>query len=162
MFDERTIGRRELAVLLVVTGLILAVVLAAILWSGKTDRQGEAGVKRDPAEEAARAEIDQIYQEELAAAKAAALAEEAAREAVLNTTTELLNNSEDLPPTPAEDPTPEAISVPDLPVADSIPQEAATPAPDAVGDLGAAQTKDGQTVDLQAIIDSLRAKRAKR
>ena len=117
-----------------------------------------------PEKEAARAKVDQIYEEELAAARAAALANEAGRQAELNATGELLNSIESSPPLPIPGVPPEAQAVPPGPFADPAlrPSDAPIQAPDPNVPPGSVRTKDGQIVDVEAMINSVRAAGSKR
>lgn len=157
MFDDhqqRTVGRRELAAILVAAVAAMAVAVTALLVpSGFEPSPGS-----NPAEDAARQEINQIYQEELAAAEAAAVAKEEARQAELNATEEALSSLSNSSASTADKLPPEAEAQLVLPPAAAAPVPTGTPAraPDPATRAGWVRTKDGQMVNMQAIIDSVR------
>ncbi len=159
MFDDRTVGRKELAGILLIAGVIVALVITALVQS----YDPQAPSKSNPAEGAARQVVDQIYQEELATAKAAALLKAEARQAEVNATEELLNSFENTSPSLAEGLPPKAeAETADPPVATRLtPSSAPTQAPDLSVTASSVRAEDGQTVNVENIIKSVRDAGAK-
>jgi hypothetical protein len=157
--QQRTVGRKELAIISVVAAAIVALAVTALLMSSDAAPTSAS----NPAQDAARAEVNRIYEEEVAAAEAAALAREAARQAELNAAEEALNSLENTSASSSAD-LPPAPEVPPSNTQTAAPAQPGAPAPAPDPDLrpGWVRTKDGEAVNMQAIIESVRAQGTKR
>ncbi len=152
---ERKFGLRELATIL----LVAAAIAAAVYMVGPRAAPSPGS---NAAEEAARAQVEKIYQEELAAAKLLAMEQEAARQADLNATEEFLNSVGNPPPAPANDTVAEAEGRSELPAATEVIADSTFNTASDPSNPGGSATTDGQTVNVQALIDSVKAPGAKR
>lgn len=154
--DGRRIGRNELVAIAIVSAAVVAIAFMLLF---KAPPSPEA----NPAEAAARREVEQIYQEELAAAKAEALEKEAAREADLGAAEEYLNAIGAIAPATVDDPAPEAVARPELQgVIEVVPERTPAAAAKQSTPADPPPAKDPQTVDVEALADSVKAEGARR